>query len=368
MRQSDAVFKAGLRAAYRQACGATVLGNGLASRHQGLAVYYGGARVGDIGGPLVKVKRLNEHFPEVRWGFNLAYLLSNTPYLPGWALQILKARRIPIVSNQNGVFYKAWYEGDWQGQNATMALAYHAADWVFYQSEFCRRAAERFLGVRSGQGEVLYNAIDTKRFVPRQSVPASRSPYTFLVTGKIGNHLAYRLENTLAALRRARDDGLDARLLVAGWIEDGARRSADKLAQQLGLDAVVTYSGPYTQSQAPQIYQSADAYVMTKHNDPCPNTVLEAMACGLPVLYSNSGGVPDLVGDAAGVAVSCAEDWEQIQVPDPQQVGEGMTRIAENHAEYSTHARNMAVQRFDMDHWIERHRTVFTRLLGQGAS
>ena len=363
MRQTDAVLKAGLRAAYRQACGATVLINGLLPRDEGIAVYYGGARVGDIGGPLVKVKRLNEYFPEVRRGFNLVYLLSNAPYLPKWALWILKERHIPIVSNQNGVFYKAWYGGDWQEENARMGLAYHSADWIFYQSEFCRRAAERFLGIRCGLGEVLYNAIDTKRFIPRQSVLESRSPYTFLVTGKIGNHLAYRLENTLYALRCARTDGLDARLLVAGWIEEGARRSVDKLAQQLGLDAMVTYLGPYTQSQAPKIYQSADAYVMTKHNDPCPNTVLEAMACGLPVLYSNSGGVPELVGDAAGVAVSCLEDWEQVQVPDPERLGEGMMLIAKNHAEYSLQARQMAVQRFDINHWIKRHRTVFNRLL-----
>lgn len=366
MGQNDPGLKSAMRAAYRMACGAVVGANALASRREGIAVYYGGARVGDVGGPLVKVKRLNQYFPEVRFGFNLAYLLSNTPYLPGWALRLLKARGTAIVSNQNGVFYKAWYDGDWQAQNNRMSLAYHAADWVFYQSEFCRRAAERFLGERSGPGEVLYNAIDTTRFVPRESAAEGRRQYTFLVTGKIGNHLAYRLENTISGLHLARKQGLDARLMVAGWVEDGARRSADTLADRLGLDGVVTYVGPYTQGRAPGIYQAADAYVMTKHNDPCPNTVLEALACGLPVLYSNTGGVPELVGDAAGVALDCPEDWERVHVPEPDQVGEGMRRVAERHMTYSDSARRIAVERFDIAHWIDRHREIFGRLLGRG--
>lgn len=364
MRQIDSGLKMAMRAAYRVACGAVVAGNAIAPRRKGVAVYYGGARVGDVGGPLVKVKRLTAYFPEVRIGFNLAYLLSNAPYLPGWALQLLKARGTVIVSNQDGVFYRAWYDGDWQAQNQRMALAYHAADWVFYQSKFCQRAAEHFLGKRSGPGEILYNAVDTQHFAPAQFERAARPHFSFLITGKIGSHLAYRLESTIAGLHHARKHGLDARLTVAGWVEEGARRSADTLANRLGLGGVVAYVGPYTQSQAPGIYQGADAYVMTKHNDPCPNTVLEALACGLPVLYSATGGVPELVGDASGIALECPEDWEQVHVPEPDRVGEGMLCIAANHLQFSCAARRNAVERFDIAHWVDRHRTTFRRLLG----
>ncbi len=353
-----------LRQAYTAACGAQVVCNLPIPRRGDLAVYYGGARTGDIGGTLVKVKRLCQYFPEVRWGYNLVYLLSNTPYLPNYALRLLKQRGIPMVHNQNGVFYGAWYAGDWQAQNRRMARSYHAADWVFYQSEFCRRAADRFLGPRAGPGEVLHNAVDTVRFAPAQGTSdGARDGYTFLITGKIDGHLYYRLESTIVGLRVACDAGLDARLVVAGWVQADAQSRAEVLAKKLGLTGRVSFTGSYTQQQAPEIYRAADAYVMTKHNDPCPNTVLEALAVGLPVLYSDSGGVPELVGTEAGVALPCIEDWETPRAPAPEAVGEGMLRIVRNHAAFSAAARRRAVEHFDIAHWIDRHRAVFQQLI-----
>jgi glycosyltransferase involved in cell wall biosynthesis len=366
MHLKDPWTKKLLREAYTAVCGVQVLCNLAVPRCEQLAVYYGGARRGNFGGPLVKVKRLREYFPEVHWGYNLVYLLSNTPYLPSMALDILKKRGVPLVHNQNGVFYKAWYAGDCEAQNRRMARSYHAADWVFYQSEFCRRAADRFLGARKGRGEILFNAVDTQRFRPQPGVAETvRNSYSFLITGKIDRHLFYRLESTIEGLGIACGGGLNARLKVAGWVDNEARSSAEGLARKLGLSDRIEFTGAYTQEQAPEVYRSADAYVMTKHNDPCPNTVLEALASGLPVLYSGSGGVPELVGTEAGVALPCPEDWEVTRVPTPEAIGAGMLRIAAGHQIFADTARRRAVDRFDIAHWIDRHRSVFEQLIAQ---
>ena len=366
IRAADPIAKRFLRQAYTAACGAQAICNLLVPRRGNLAVYYGGARSGDQGGPLVKVRRLQEHFPEARWGYDLVYLLSNAPYLPDYALRLIRQRGIPIVHNQNGVFYGAWYAGDWEAQNRRMARSYHAADWVFYQSEFCRRAAERFLGTRTGPGEILYNAVDTSRFAPGSArQDAARAGFGFLITGVIDKHLYYHLESTIAGLRLACDGGLDARLAVAGRVDAESRSRAEALAAKLGLSEKIRFTGPYYQQQAPDVYRAADAYVMTKHNDPCPNTVLEALASGLPVLYSDSGGVPELVGSEAGIALPCAEDWETPRTPAAEAIGEGMRKIAANRSGFSAAARRRAVERFDMAHWIGRRRAVFEQLAGK---
>ncbi len=360
----DPVWKRMARAAWRSTLEASVL---LASRADSspstARVFYGGARAGDLGGPLVKVKRLRECFPEYRWGYNTVYVLSNAPYLSANALRQLKQKGAQIVHNQDGVFYPAWYAGDWQAENARMAAAYHVADYVFWQSDFCRRAAERFLGHREGPGEILYNAIDTRRFAP-DAVPRRNGRITFLVTGKIGRHLTYRLTNSVEGLAEAIDLGLDADLTIAGLVAPEAQAAVQEVAKARGITDRVRQLGPFSQMQAPEIYRSAHAYVMTKYLDPCPNTVIEALACGLPIVYSASGGVPELVGTDAGVGVSVPEEWDRIHVPDPKQLGRAMLEVSANLPDMAAAARSRALERFDIASWLERHRVVFNTLLG----
>jgi glycosyltransferase involved in cell wall biosynthesis len=363
-QRNDSWSKSLLRRGWCSAQTASVLASSLTSGGDGpIRLFYGGARAGDLGGPLVKIKRLSEYFPESRWHYNLVYLLSNAPYLSPAALSLLKKRNIPIVLNQNGVFYPGWYAGNWKRMNAVMAAAYHRADYVFWQSEFCRRAADRFLGLRDGPGEVLFNAIDTqKRFRPVTGREAR--PFTFLLTGRIDTHMAYRLESSIAGLRAARDAGLECRLLIAGWVEGAALASSRQLAANLGIAEHVDFLGFYTQDSALAIYQSADAYIMTKYLDPCPNTVLEAMACGLPVLYSISGGVPEQVGADAGIGMPVPESWEDIMhTPSPGAIGAGMLEIARNAVAMGTAARRRAESKFEITDWIERHRQIFHGLL-----
>ncbi|MDP6787231.1 MAG: glycosyltransferase family 4 protein [Rhodospirillales bacterium] len=360
----DPGVKALLRGVYRAGLGvhqrlsaATAGGDGQPR------LYYGGARAGDRGGPKVKIAKLASAFPEHRWSYNLVYVLSNAPYLPPTALRRLKGRAIPIVGNQNGVFYAAWYGGDWAGENRRMAEPYHLADHVFHQSEFCRRAAERFLGGREGAGEVLYNAVDTKHFVPRPGARDATAPFVFLVAGKVQAHQGFRVEAPLQGLAAARKQGLDARLMVAGNIDAAVLGQSLKLADRLGVGAQFTHLGPYRQEDAPALFGAAHAFVTANHNDACPTTVIEAMSSGLPVIYAASGGVPELVGGDAGVALTTGESWDEMLVPEPQDIGDAMLRVAENHAALSAAARSRAVERFDLGAWLERHRQVFQSLV-----
>ena len=353
-----------LRTCWRAVQTATVLASSLTSGRPGaLRLFYGGARSGDLGGPQVKIKRLSEYFPESRLQYNVAYLLSNAPYLSATAIDWIRMRRIPVVLNQNGVFYPGWYGGDWRKMNAFMATAYHRADYVFWQSDFCRRAADRFLGKREGIGEVLFNAIDTRhRFRP--AVVKVDRPFTFLLTGRIDAHLSYRLESSIAGLRAAHAAGLYCRLLVAGRVDGSVLAANRQFAQNLGVADHVDFLGPYTQETAAAIYQRADAYIMTKYLDPCPNTVIEAMACGLPILYSASGGVPEQVGPEAGVGMLVSESWDDVvHTPSPEAIGAGMVEIAGKAVSMSLAARRRAESEFEIVHWIERHRQIFQRLL-----
>ena len=56
---------------------------------------------------LRKDQKLNQFFPEYSWKFNIVYLLSNSSYLNPLSCKLIKKKGLPIVLNQNGVFYPA---------------------------------------------------------------------------------------------------------------------------------------------------------------------------------------------------------------------------------------------------------------------
>jgi glycosyltransferase involved in cell wall biosynthesis len=89
--------------------------------------------------------------------------------------------------------------------------------------------------------------------------------------------------------------------------------------------------------------------------------VLEAMACGLPVVYSASGGTPELVGPDAGVGIYAPLDWDRDHPPDPCELARAVVNVSRDLDARSAAARERSL-RFDADAWLERHREIFEKL------
>lgn len=333
-------------------------------RNSEVKVFFGGAYSGDFGGPLVKVKRLKEFFPENYFNFNLVYCLSNTPYLSEKSLKALKKRNVPIILNQNGVYFKGWYGKNWEEKNRNLKYAYNAADYIFWQSEFCKKSAEKFLGTREHIGEVLYNAVDVNRFTP--NLTKSNSDFTFLVAGKFDASSFYRLKGAIEAFNLLQKKNKYTYLKISGSVNKHLIEKATNLIISLGLSARVSFTGSYSQENAPEIYNSADALLMLKYMDASPNVVIEAMACGLPIIYSATGGIPELVGPDAGIGLLLKENWNsQPHSPDPALVSEAMNSIIYRKAHFAAVARQRAIKHFNMNNWIIKHKEVFNVYLNK---
>lgn len=324
-------------------------------------LFYGGSLIGNIGGPLVKVKKLNQFFPEHNWNFNIIYLLSNSIYLSPASINFIRKKRVPIILNQNGVFYPEWFKGNWKEENHKMSKIYHSADYVLWQSNFCKKASEKFLGNRIGNGEILYNAVDTSIFTP---INRSKNKFfTFLITGNIRKISNYRIISVLCALKKFISENNNIQLIIAGFIED--RNYINLKIRQLKLEDHIKFYEEYTQKDAPKIYREADAYITMTFQDNCPTAVLEAMASGLPILYSSSGGIPELVGEESGIGIKVKENWDQTMVPNDSAIANGMMEIIDKKNIMSQASRIRAVEFFDIKKWIIRHKNIFEKLLDQ---
>jgi glycosyltransferase involved in cell wall biosynthesis len=322
-------------------------------------VFYGHDRVPAPGeraaGGTAKAQKLNERHPNSPTDFSLLYLGST--WLPRDLrplLAIARRRGAPIVVNQDGVAYPGWAGERTDELNRPLRQALLAADHVVYQSEFSKRSADLFLGEPRGSQEILHNAVDVHEFTPAEH-PPSNGP-TLLLGGD--QTQTYRLElalRTLAALLPRRPD---ARLLITG----GLVVPAEPLIAELELRGHVHLLGEYAQRDAPSIFCRAQLLLHTKVNDPCPTVVLEAMACGLPVVYPASGGTIELVGDEAGIGVPHPDSWERDEPPGPDALADAVDQVLSDLPRYSAAARARVVERFSLEPWLARHRELFAEL------
>jgi glycosyltransferase involved in cell wall biosynthesis len=327
----------------------------------GVAVFYGHRAIPAAGEPvaggLVKLQRLQQEFPNRLRDFNLLYLGSST--LPSdWrtVLRLARSRGARIVVNQDGVAYPGWAGGRTDELNTRLREVLNAADHVLYQSDFCKQTADLFLGEPPGGWEVLPNAVDTRLFAPADSPPPG-DPVLLLAGDQTE---AYRVESALRTLALVARDEPGARLLVTGsLVGDGGAR----LIGELGLQERVEFIGRYAQRDAPDLYRRAHVLLHTKVNDPCPNVVLEALACGVPVAHSASGGLPELVGPDAGVGVPHEQNWERDVPPDPAALAAAVTTILARLGDYRPAARARAEERFDLRPWLAHHRELFVELV-----
>lgn len=322
-------------------------------------------------GGIVKFQHLAQLFPNHRWRFNLLYLVSSS--IPLEAESLIKhcqRKRIPFLLNQNGISHPGSTPLSYQRDNKRIANLLSLADYVVFQSIFCRDSVSQVLDVHPAKSEILYNPVDLRRFVPERSnlernnlaTNKMKKTLTLLTAGTV-NRL-YRLKVALEVTAKVKKAIGACHLIVAGdlcWSNERAviQQETAQLLNEFALVNDVSFVGKFTQLEAPEIYQRADILVHTKYIDPCPTVVIEAMACGLPVVFSASGGVPELVGNFAGVGVMERLSWTDFIIPDPQKLVEAVLTVYDKLPEFSESARQRAEEMFSLDKWIQRHQEIF---------
>src|SRR4051794_40836726 len=322
-------------------------------RSEGVRVFYGHDRVpapGDaVAGGSGKFQRLAQRFPNSPTDFSLLYLGSTwLPRDTGPLLALARRREVPVVLNQSGVAYPGWAGDATERINNAFRRPLLAADHVLYQSEFCKRSADEFLGSPRGTWEVLPNAVDVEEFTPGDPPNAS----VLLLAGDQSQ--AYRLEVALRTLAQLPE----ARLIVTGRLVSDPQ----PLLRELDVADRVELVGRYAQRDAPAVYRRADVLLHTKVQDPCPTAVLEAMACGLPVVYASSGGAGGLVGGGAGGGGPPPGRRGRGEPPAPGAVAGGGRAAPAERDRLAAAARRRAVERFALGPWLDRHAELFSEL------
>lgn len=179
----------------------------------------------------------------------------------------------------------------------------------------CCRANAEYLGplVEHGRLHLVHHGVDLETFRPRPRTVEHDVPVVMSV-GRLVEKKGF--PDLLAACAQVREGGRLFRLAIYG---DGPLRGElERLRRKLGLDDVVTFEGARSQRELVTRFQSADVFALTPFvaadgdRDGVPNVLVEAMACGVPVVTTSVGGTVDLVRDGHNGLLAAPRDVDGV--------------------------------------------------------
>lgn len=245
--------------------------------------------------------------------------VSNTPINPVWYLdlkRIIAKEKPDIISIHTPVPFLADIAGLAKG-SLPMLLKYHHAgsmqkgkmptDLVLrlYEATLFKILARKAHTVISaseytrthflrqfGNTVTITTGVDVARFTPKHDHTGN----TVLFVASLNQAEHYKgLEYLLRAIKQLIPSIPDIHLTVVG---DGDNRMYyEDMSHRLGLDTHITFRGKLFTQDLVEAYRSSTVLVHPSLMESCPNVLLEAMACQLPVIGTNSTGTKDLIID-----------------------------------------------------------------------
>ena len=164
-------------------------------------------------------------------------------------------------------------------------------DHTIFQTEYCRNSFAEHCGILPASWRVINNAVDPQVFFPNLDPPKQDDPFRLVAVSWSSNPL--KGFATLADV--SRQPGVQL-TFVGNWCP-----AVDP--------ANVKVMGVLKSEQLAEVMRSSHAMIHAAWNEPCSNAIVEAMACGLPVIYRESGGNRELAG---GYGVPLSEDLMEV--------------------------------------------------------
>lgn len=323
----------------------------------------------DIGGTSIFATKFKEGmeklghevFFEYREDYDVLFLIVQAPFR---YLLDAKRRGKKIIQRLDGTYY--WSVASWKFPlyNLKATFIRHLfTDFTVYQSRYSKYCAEKFLGRKNvDPSAVIYNGVNTHHFSPNGETFSLRSrPEQKVFFTASDFRRRDQIIPILEALVHYRETyGDNFVFLVAGTFS----REASTIPEEWAHFKNVSFLGKIANSDLPKYERGADVFLITHLNPPCPNNVLEALACGLPICGVADGAMSELVDSGeTGFLIQTEGDafWQPRKI-DPQVFSDALHKTLSS-PEYRDKSRMRALDRFSIDHMIAEYQSIITKTL-----
>lgn len=280
-----------------------------------------------------------------------------------WELRTAQKRGLRIVQRLNGMnwIHRKRFTGArhfLRSEYNNFILSFvrrRFADRIVYQSNFARTWWQTVYGSAAAQNTVIYNGIDLQQFRPIDSQTPPQDHYrVLLVEGHLGGGNEDGLRN--AANLAERLNGMmdrPVRLTVVGKVPAGLQKSVDQKWPQ-----IIDWAGIVQREKIAELDRMAHVLFSADLNAACPNSVIEALACGLPVVAYATGSLPELVDGGAGLVVPWGSNFWKLEPPDLNVLADAAQQILRQQDAFRRDARTRAEETFGLDTMVERYMNV----------
>ncbi len=317
-------------------------------------------------------------------GFAVVHDLNDEPYQAVLVIGgtrniagLLRARRkgIPVIQRLDGMNWlhrlgrkdlRLGWRHYLRAQYGNVLLSFirrRLANGLVYQSEFVRGWWERVYGPVQAKNRVIYNGVDLDAYSPHgaQQRPQDRWRVLMVEGSLMGGYeqgldVALELVQRLAAIQ-GQQPPKPLELMVVGRVSQDVKQHAEqRLANAPHPEYLsLNWGGLVERQQIPEIDRSAHILYSADINAACPNSVIEALACGLPVAAFDTGAIPELVTGQAGCVVPYGGDPWLLDPPDVTALAGAALDVLQRQDVFRTHARQRAESALGLEQMVDHY-------------
>jgi len=256
-----------------------------------------------IGGPSTFMRNLSTYLDDVGYNYKSDISKSKHIFFPISydlaSLKKIKKDKGAIIQRLDGIYYPQKHGASYQEKNKLIKDIYlNYATKVVFQSQYSKAQCFTLFGEKDTDDyEIIINGVNEAIFYPSNAFKEVPKTFKLVTTGNFRN--IDMLEPVIKALGAI--SKFDFELNIIGPIVN------DKLHDLINRD-YVTYHGTKTTHQIAALLREHHIFIYSHLNPPCPNSVLEAIASGLPVVGFNSGSMSELLHFSPNLLAEVSND------------------------------------------------------------
>lgn len=220
-----------------------------------------------------------------------------------------------LCHRMDDVSYSLVLHGPITDYGPHQAFKWRQANFVFVITEKLQSEMEELLPEAANKMQIVPMGVDTERFAPSESPTEAPPPFNWFSCARLNRIKGFEtLLEAVAILAETHPD-LRFNLNIAGEDESGGsgyRKTLEKIIADRALYERVRLLGAVTQSDVLSQLHNAHGFVLASLHEPLGVAYMEAMACGLPVVGTNAGGVTELITHQADGLLVAAEDANSL--------------------------------------------------------